>query len=416
MTSVQVRLLVAFAISAAVAIGAYTPAFDSYLVTDDFQWIEGGMTASPMRILSVSDRVHFYRPAIETYFGLMYAAFGCSARALHVASVVFHVVNIGLVMVLARRLVDRVWFAALAGLVFAAQPAPAEAVLWSSAVTTLLCATFGLSMLIVDAKRSRTAFGSTAVVALFAAALACHESAVMLLPAAWLLRYGLGERRPLRGWAREYLACLALLAAYVALTVWINTRNYVVTEGHYTIGTHIARNLVDYLIALYSGRRRGADYLFAVVVWAALVWKGSPRLRAWSVWLIVALLPVLPFAWGTASRYLYIPTIAFSLLVAHGIVWAYDALAARHRTLAVALAMALTLFVVGRSAGFTRKGAEAFRNTAAPYARVAETMRRELSGEVVRIDRATVAWIPPLYVTPLARTAVCDPGVKTNLR
>ena len=377
------------------------------------------MTASVTRVLSATGRVHFYRPAIETYFAGMYAAFGCSARALHVASVLVHLANVGLVMILAPAIVNRWSFAALAALLFASQPALAEAVLWPSAMTTLLCATFGLTMVNLDVRRSR-GHGSAIWIALaLAGALACHESAVMFVPASLVLRLGLGERKPIASWIREYLPCFVLLALYLPLITWINLRNYVVTGGHYAIGPHIGQNFLDYLVALYAGQRRIADYIFVSAVWIALLWKGSPLVGSLSLWIILALLPALPFAWGTASRYVYLPTIPFCLLVALGLLWLHDTLTRKlpHRQpIAIAVGVVLMLLIVGRSASFARKGADAFHAAAEPYRAAAAQIARNASNGTVHIDPSAVSWMPPVYVTPLARTAVCDPGLVVETR
>jgi len=225
-------------------------------------------------------------------------------------------------------------------------------------------------MLIVDLRRATTPgrIGSTVVVLAFGAALGCHESGVMMLPAALVLRYGRGERKHLREWAREYAGCLGLLVAYVTLTAWINSRNYVITEGHYRLGTHIVTNLFDYLIALYAGRRRLVEYIFVIGLSAVIAWRGSAQVRAWYVWMLIALAPVLPFSWGTSSRYLYVPSIPFTFLVAGGILWLRAAIAGSRpsplrRSAAMILLIAASTFVVARSALFARKGVVAFSCT-----------------------------------------------------
>jgi len=396
----------------------YVPNLDSYLVTDDFQWVQGGLQFSLSDPINVSHRTHFYRPVIELYFAAMQGLFPCSARALHATSVSIHLINVGLVMVLAHMIKANPLFTAVSGLLFAVQPSAAEAVLWPSAVTTLLCATFGLLMLALDARRARapSRTGSAAVAIAFAAALGSHESGVMMLPAALALRYARGDRVRLPVWARDYAGCICVLAVYVALAAWINSRNYVVTEGHYRLGAHIATNLLDYLVALYAGRRRLMDYALVFAVSVLLVWKGSRHVRAWYVWMVIALTPVLPFSWATSSRYLYVPCIPFAFLLAEGLLWLRTTVAAartipHRRTAAVAVLIAVTTFVVGRSALFTRKGVWTFDNDAAAYRTIAESMRKHRTGDVVTVERSAVERIPPLYVLPLARTAVCDSAV-----
>ena len=400
----------------------YAPAVNSYLVADDFQWIQGGLRFEPASLVDLSARTHFYRPVVEVYFAATQAAFACSAPALHVASVVVHLVNVALVTLVAWRFAGGTAFATLAGVLFAVQPAPVEAVAWPSAISTLLCATFGLSMLAVDLGPDRQSpRRSSAVAAAYAAALGAHESAAVFLAAAVLLRYGRGERLRATEWAREYAPCVAVLGGYLALTVWINSRNYVVTEGHYRLGAHAITNLFDYLIALYAGHRLLPEYALAAGVCAALMWTGSPRARALCAWMLIAFVPVLPFTWGTSSRYAYIPSIPFACLVATGLLWLKDS-TARHlsrRRLAPALALGLVIvmggFVAVRSALFARKGARAFAAGTSASASAARSVRRGATGAAVTIARSEVASIDPIYVLPLARTAVCDPAAIVEL-
>ena len=395
----------------------YAPALNSYLVADDFQWIQGGLRFEPAGLVDLSSRTHFYRPIVEMYFAAVQAAFACSARALHAASVAVHLLNVALVTLVAWRLTGVAALAALAGLLFAVQPAPAEAVAWPSAISTLLCATFGLSMLAIDLGSDRQSPRRSAAVAVaYAAALGAHESAAVFLAAAVLLKYGRGERLRLTDWVRQYAACLAVLGGYLALTAWINSRNYVVTEGHYRLGAHAITNLFDYLVALYAGHRLLPEYALAAGVCGALMWKGSPRARALCAWMLIGFVPVLPFTWGTSSRYAYIPSIPFACLVAAGLIWLKDATASHlsRRGLAPALALVVLIvmsgFVAVRSALFARKGARAFAAGTSAYELAAGSVRRGATVGAVTIARSEVASIDPIYVLPLARTAVCDPA------
>src|ERR1051325_7512158 len=295
----------------------------------------------------------------------MYAAFGCSALALHVASVCIHIVNAWLVMLLGREISrtpdcpsGRPAFAVLSGILFAVQPGPAQAALWPSAVGTLLSATFGLLFLLIDS--SSRAFAAL----VYAAAMGSHESGIMWLPAAGLIRYGMRDRSITRALARHYGPAFFLLIVYVLLTAWINSHNYVVTEGQYRPGTHVLTNLLMYLVALYAGHQRWIEYVAVVVLIVAGLWRGTPFVRACCLWLIASLTPMLAFTTGPASRYLYVPAIPFSLLIAAGIMWFARIIRERApvRSAAIAWSVALlqTAFIAGRSAVFARKGADGF--------------------------------------------------------
>jgi hypothetical protein len=410
---------------AAVAIAAWTyaPSRSSYLITDDFQWLAGAISSSWESIVSIAGRSHFYRPAVDVHFKTMYALAGCSAEALHLASVAVHLVNVVLVLALAHALTARVGLAAVAALLFAAQPAPAHAVLWPSAISALLSTAFGLAMLLLG-HRQRSGGGPLPMTIAFAAALAAHESAVMLLPTALVLRMATGDRPAFR-WVREYVPALLVLLAYLVLTAWINSRNYVVTDGRYGVGWHIATNLLQYLVALWAGRRNPVDAVATLAVLALVVWRGRPMTRAWVAWIVAALLPMLPFIGETASRYTYLASVPFSLLLAVGVIALHDLLHDRARSMplagprapvaAIAVAVIVTSFLVVRSVTFTRKGVAGFHADATPFAELARTLRSQPGPNKV-VDAAAVSWLDAQYRLPLAHVAECSANVTIEER
>jgi hypothetical protein len=389
---------------------------DAFLVADDFQWVAGAMVFSPSGLIDVASRTHFYRPVIEIYFAAEHVLFSCSADALHLLNLLIHLANAALAMVLAFRLTGRVSFAVIGGLLFSVQPAPVEAVAWPSAATVLICVFFSLTALLIDASR-RAKPGAVKTVAFtlcFAAALGAHESAVVLLPVALLLRYADGGAGLNFRMLRDYRACFPILLAYLALTAWINSRNYVVTEGHYQLGPHVLSNLANYLVALPVARRLPLDYAVAVAITAALLWKGTPQVRAWTGWMLIALGPVLPFEWGTSSRYLYPASIPFAWLVAAGILAIGRAgewwRAASRRAAVSGLVAMLVILVIVRSATFARKNAETFRSGAAQYEALSKAIAAG-GAEARVIALAADRSIDPLYVPAMARVAACRPDV-----
>ena len=102
--------------------------------------------------------------------------------------------------------------------------------------------------------------------------------------------------------------------------ITINSRNYVVSEGYYTIGVHVFTNALDYLSALYIGRRDVLNYVVILAGVATLLVRGNPRVRFATSWMLLALAPFLSFNWGNTSRYLYQPAIGFSLLLAEAVI------------------------------------------------------------------------------------------------
>jgi len=214
-------------------------------------------------------------------------------------------------------------------LFFAVQPSDIDAVAWVGALAEAIGAFFGcLSLLWFlrwrDSGQSRWRILS---VIAFALALLTHESSVVFLPvlvlADWLIWRGVedppyGRGADLSG-PRAFAPYVTLMAVYLALDLWINTRNYVISEGHYTFGFHIVTNALNYIVGLYVGRRDLLNYAVIGVGVIVLLVRGSARVRFATCWMLLALAPFLSFNWGNTSRYLYQPAIGFSLLLAEGV-------------------------------------------------------------------------------------------------
>jgi hypothetical protein len=420
-----------------VVLAVYHPAADASLVDDDFQWIETGMVLTPRRLVALGERDHFYRPAVELYFTLAHRTFGCDARALHQASVAIHIVNCLLVLGVGWELTRRADFAAIGSIVFASQSSFVQAVTWVSAVTALLSVLGWLLSLwlYLQWRRQGRAWKLVASWASVAFALGAHESAITLVPA--LLLAGSLIRRADQpsgagGWLARYrhlTPFVALALAYAILTAIINSRNYVVTGGHYAVGPHIASNLFHYLVALYVGKRSWFDYAALGAVLAAQAVWGPPRMRVWIAWILVSLIPVLPFTWGMASRYLYLPAIPFAWLVADVILSASAWLArwtdgwtsvSWRRHIPVGVAVAATAVIAVRGASFGRKGVAEFVERTAPYAELMRAVREQDAGAAVagrarprtiEIARPAGSQVDAQYLAPLARVALCDPDV-----
>ncbi|MEP7117735.1 MAG: hypothetical protein ABI880_09140, partial [Acidobacteriota bacterium] len=185
-----------------------------------------------------------------------------------------------------------------------------------------------------------------------------------------------------------------------------------VRDGHYTFGWHAVRNIFDYLAWLYVGRRRLAWHAGVALVVVTIAWRGTPRMRFFLLWLLVTMLPVSFFTWGTASRYLYVPAAGFALLAAdlvmHGAALASHRLSPRAVRLITAL---LVVFLVGRFATFATGGVHDFRERTEPYARLIAAVRRAApsaaAAGTVRLSPADVANVPAIYLDPAAETALC---------
>jgi hypothetical protein len=408
----------------------YRAAIGSYLFNDDFNWFQDARRFAFSNLFHLERYNHFYRPVVEIYFYVGRRLFGCSAQAFHVVSVALHLVNTLVVYLFARDLAARRDFGFLSALLFCTNPGYYEAVAWVAAITDLLPAVWYLLTLWLflrflradaDGTPSRRAWYAAAL-ATFLLCLLTHESSATLLPMLGALE--IARRAEQRGrfdawWLRSavlrYLPFAVLLAGSLTIAFVVNSRSYLVREGHYALGWHAVPHMLQFILSLYVGPRSMLSYAAIVSVTILLLWKGSPRVRFFVVLLFATLAPASFFTWANVSRYLYVPAAAFALLLAAGLLALERAAAtvvsqARARRLTAALAAAMAI----RFSVYAEKSARTFRDQTAPYARFVSAVRRaDPTGRSteVALRAADVVDIPVRYYDDAAGVAFCGPPV-----
>jgi len=330
---------------------------------DDYQWLVGSWSFHPAQLVAFSGMTHFYRPVIEVYFAVMTPLLRGSPILFHEASIVLHIVNVLVIFALARRIGGSDLFGFVAALFFAVQPSDIDAIAWVGALAEAIGALFGCVSLLWFLRWEEDGHPRwrTLSVGAFTLALLTHESSVVFLAvlflADWLL---LGRRASI--W--PFVPYLAMTAGYLTLDLWINSRNYLVSQGYYTLGFHIVTNALNYIDALYVGRRDWLNYAVIAIGVLTLLVRGNSRVRFATCWMLLALAPFLSFNWGNTSRYLYQPAIGFSLLLAEAVM-AFDLALARRatvvrRTLAVstivaAIGIRFAVFAAANVRDFTER-------------------------------------------------------------
>jgi hypothetical protein len=351
---------------------------------DDYQWLVGSWSFHPAALVAFSTMTHFYRPVIDVYFAVMTPLLRGSPILFHEASIVLHVVNVLVVFALARQifveadLKVRLYIPFVAALFFAVQPSDIDAIAWVGALAEAVGALFGCVSLLwflrwrEERRLSLRRLSLTA----YALALLTHESSVVFLPVLFLAdrliwrvpKDLLGPPKPRGGEGgslpRTFGPYVALTVVYLAIDGWINSRNYVVSQGYYTVGFHIVTNALNYIEALYVGRRDWLNYAAIASGIVILLVRGNSRVRFATCWMLLALAPFLSFNWGNTSRYLYQPAIGFSLLLAE-VVATFDRVLAHRltvprRALAVGLLVAViavrfAVFAAGNVRDFTER-------------------------------------------------------------
>jgi hypothetical protein len=371
---------------------AYRSALFAYFYDDDFQWLVSSLSFTPVRLVDILSPIHFYRPVIDLYFAVATPLFGASPTLFHAANIVLHAVNALLLLALARRLSGSGAYGFLAALFFVVQPAPVDTIAWISALAEAIGAAFGCLAILAFLQFRRS--GALAWYALslvsFLLTLLTHESSVVFFPliglADWASNAPRSSAAPTWTWRSAfgpYIPHAIMLVGYLAIDLFINSRNYLVSEGHYSVGLHVLINVRDYLVALYAGKGNAVNYLFLLLVFIAVVLSRSRRAWLATAWIFIALVPFVFFTWGTSFRYLYLPAMGFSMLMADGVLYFDRLLASRVPNAVRATVVVLVATVAaGRFTIFAAKNVRNFAEHTEAYRRYVAVFRETRMGPV----------------------------------
>lgn len=399
----------------------YWRALGAYFYEDDFAWLMTTFTFQPGHIFDFAAYNHFYRPVIELYFWTAAPLFGGSPALFHAASVALHAVNALLLFAFTRRATGNERYAFVAAWFFVGIPGYAEAIAWVGALAEPIGALFGClalwSFLWFSTSGSR---GARAVSLLsFALALLTHESSVVFLPvlvlAAWAFATP-GGPATWRTYGRWFWPYALIFAAYLAIDLPINARNYVVGESVYRPGVHVVQNTLRYVVTLYVGRHDLPSYLATAAVLVVLLVRGSRRVRFATAWMLLALMPFAPFTWANTSRYLYLPAMGFAMLLAELIEWIDRALASRVKPAVRQAAVALLVAAIGvRFCLFAAEGVEHFAERTEAYRRFVTDIRArypQLPRDAeIPIDKAVADRLHHRYLQDAIRWEYRDPTI-----
>ncbi len=325
---------------------------------------------------------NYYRPMMTFGYLMCYQLFGPLAYGFHLASIVLHAAAVCLVFMVTRRIFqDRGLAFGAAGL-FALHPVHTESVAWIAAVTDLeltlfYLLTFWFFLIVPKAGGGRSALAQLGMTASYALAILSKEQSLTLPFLAtvyehfyredhaettgpqkvarygplWLLlvAYVLFRLRFLGGfapvlqrpgldWSAAVLSAFALLGQYAGKLLWpVNLVAFYVF--------HESRTLLDWRVIAGIGVLAVGGMLFLGL------WRHARQASFGLVLFFLTLLPVLNARWMSgnvfAERYLYLPSVGFSMLATWAVarLWGYVSgrSPAGRRGLALALSMLVAL-------------------------------------------------------------------------
>ena len=282
----------------------------------------------PRSTIGVADTAT-YRPLVLVAFFAIYQAAGAAPAAFHAVNVALHAVNAVLVFLLLRRVgVGNMVPTVVGAVVFAVHPVHVESVAWVSGITDVLMTSCVLLTLWLYAAPSRWAYAGallSSALAMFSKEpavvlplLALTHDALLLRRVRWPRVAGLAAVTVFYLGARRVALGATMHAPSLSIDAFGRAIDYFLGYVDLTVAP-VAAGLFLTPPARAVGAL-GAVTAVAIVAGVA-VWSRRDRVAAFGVVLFVATLaPALSLVFnaGTtyAQRFLYLPSVAVSLLVA----------------------------------------------------------------------------------------------------
>jgi protein O-mannosyl-transferase len=292
----------------------------------------------------------YYRPIFTVYLMIMWKLFGAWAPGWHVLNIIVHMLVVYLVFLVLKNVTNDPRVAAIASLIFALHPMRSESVAWVSGVTDPLLAVFlvGSFYFYVRYRSEGKArlFVSSLVLFLFAAFSKEPAVALPIFIGAYEL-FVINRGKPFLDRIRpaiKYSACFLLVsgfyfvARYYALGFALNNGSFkyypmwqVVLTIPLVIWKYIGLMVWPVGLSLFHATPMvksplALEFILplaALIALAFALWRlrGSIAARFAILWFAINLLPVLNLSafiedFLVQERYVYIPSIGFSLLVA----------------------------------------------------------------------------------------------------
>ncbi|HUQ86189.1 MAG TPA: hypothetical protein VM096_01440 [Vicinamibacterales bacterium] len=313
----------------AAAFALYFPMLSIGLLSDDFVLVARAHSG-----VLVDRNWDYLRPLPLGIWSLLIQVSSAAATpvVLHALNIGLHGVNASLTGMFAMRLgLDR-RSAFLSGLLFLVFPASVEAVVWSSGIFDVLLVTLILSAAIAITSAAKRNTQTIAVGVLTVAALATKETAA-ILPALLIVAAYASPYVTLKRAAVPIAASMVLVAVYMAVRIGTGFTatppsaeftGYAVKEffsrpfGGLAVPFHLdvldAHPWIPFALALYWP----ALFLVSATRWHHHVRDGRTILTL-AAWILVSVAPVATMLFIAddleGSRYLYIGTVAWSVMV-----------------------------------------------------------------------------------------------------
>jgi len=301
---------------------------------------------------------NYYRPLINFTFLLCYELFGLSPYGFHLISILLNCVVVWLVFEVSAELFSSEWFGLMAAAIFALHPIHTEPVAWIDGISDIEVSVFCLLAFWLFLRQEheqgrRGIWVRTGMLASFALALFSKETAMAFPILVTIYEHFYRSDHLATSWTRKlrryggfwvtqliYLSVRGMVLGTLVPTPLRGDfdRRGVLLNALRLAGEYAGKLVWPFpLVAFYPFQRSVsfADHrvLFGIAVLLAggaafvLLWKRS-RLYTFALfWIFVILAPALNIRYMGANvlaeRYLYLPSVGFTWLVAGAICWCW---------------------------------------------------------------------------------------------
>jgi hypothetical protein len=303
----------------------YLPTMDTYLMGDDFEWLESAYQGwqNPGQLFQPINK--FFRPLVKLSYLLNYTISGTDPALYNLLTAGLHLVNVFLLTLLMFRVTRRVAISGLIALTYGVSAYYSEVTLWAAARTEsiLLIFMLGVLLLLNNREEKNRRFRMVMVPVLAALASGAKETWVLLpFLALWFL--WVVKQVPFKQALKETLGLFGLLAIYLAYFIGLPVllgKTPPTSYGNLDIGNMIEK--FGYMSFKYVGLGdafSGAAWqyvlLFAALAGLAfLLFRRQNRLALFGLgWMLATMSISLPIYYSP-SRYHYIPLVGFWIMV-----------------------------------------------------------------------------------------------------
>jgi tetratricopeptide (TPR) repeat protein len=330
-----------------------------------------------------------YRPLVNLDFLLCYKLFGLAPYGFHLVNIFLNCAVVGLVFVVTAALFSNDWLALVAAAVFALHPVHTEPIAWIDGVSDPAFSLFYLLafwfFLRQGSDRAHLTRIRVGMIASFALALLSKETAMTFPVLVTVYEHFFRDDRHATRWAQKLARYGGIWATHVIYLV-VRARAVgtlapppmhpdITAQQAFFSGLALVGQYTKTLVwpvpliafcPFQKSTSLGSPYalfgiasLGVVSILFVLFWKRARPYSFALFWMGLTIAPALNARWMAANvyadRYLYLPSVGFSWLVAGGILWCWYRVAPRAQILKWGLVTGCSLVAVAASAAIVTR-------------------------------------------------------------